>query len=165
MKKTLNLCTLSILFLILIGCSNASSKSSVQKEKQESAKGSIQLNAKDIQEIRLDPTEKDNLSKTQTDNEELIEAITRAINTGTTKEIQLDKKVRNTIQANMTVTLNNGAKEQYLVWVNNKKEITIAKDIKEDHVQGILINSKDAKLANKFFENKNSTDCELHPNC
>ncbi|WP_238141321.1 hypothetical protein [Bacillus cereus] len=81
-----------------------------------------------------------------------------AVNTGIIKEIKLDKTTRDTIHANINVTLKNDLKEQYLVWINNKKQITIAKDINEDHVQGKLIISKDAKLVNKFFENKHSTN-------
>ncbi|MGG0256628.1 hypothetical protein ABEY61_29440 [Bacillus toyonensis] len=151
MKNTLYLCIFSILSVILIGCS-------VQKEHPEGGKNAIQLNTKDIQEIRLDSAEKDKLSKTLADNEELIDAVTMAINTGTPKEIKLDKKARDTVHANMTVTLKNDSKEHYLVWIDNKKEIIIAKDTKVDRAKGILINSKDVKLVNKFFENKNSTD-------
>jgi len=155
-KKILSLCSLSLLFLILMGCSNySSSKPTDTKNQKESA--NISLKEKDIQEIRLDSTKKDNQSKSMTDNEETIKAITKAIETGTPKEITLDKKTKNSIN-NMTVTLKNDSKEQYLVLINNKNEITIAKDTEKEHTQGILINNKDSKLIDKFFINKNSLD-------
>lgn len=152
-KKILSFCSLSLLFLILIGCSNfSSSKPTDTKNQKESA--NINLKEKDIQEIRLDSTKKDNLSKSMTDNEETIKAITTAIKTGTPKEITLDKKTKDSIHTNMTVTLKNDSEEQYLVWINDKNEITIVKDTEKEHAQGILINNKDSKLINNFFANK-----------
>lgn len=54
----------------------------------------------------------------------------------------------------MTVTLKNDSEEQYLVWINDKNEITIVKDTEKEHTQGILINNKDSKLINNFSANK-----------
>ncbi|PGO20763.1 hypothetical protein CN984_29195 [Bacillus cereus] len=140
-----------------MGCSNtSSSKPTETKEQKENT--TIQLKGKDIQEIRLDSSKKDSHSKSMTDNEELIKAIKTSIETGTTEEITLDKKTKDTIHANMTVTLKDDSKEEYLVWINNKNKITIAKDTEKKHVQGILINNKDSKLINNFFANKNSLD-------
>ncbi|WP_234881430.1 hypothetical protein, partial [Bacillus mycoides] len=101
-KKILSLCSLSILFLVLIGCSNtSSSKPTETKEQKEHT--TIQLKEKDIQEIRLDSTKKDSHSKSMTDNEELIKTIKTAIETGTPEEITLDKKTKDKVHANMTV--------------------------------------------------------------
>lgn len=156
-KKILSLCSLSILFLVLIGCSNtSSSKPTETKEQKENT--TIQLKEKDIQEIRLDSTKKDSHSKSMTDNEELIKAIKTAIETGTPEEITLDKKTKDKIHANMTVTLKDDSKEQYLVWINDKNKITIGKDTEKKHIQGVSINNKDSKLINSFFVNKNSLD-------
>ncbi|MEW4237135.1 hypothetical protein Q0N71_31720 [Bacillus thuringiensis] len=153
-KKILQLCSLSILFLIPMGCSNLSS--SKPTDTKESA--TIELKEKDIQEIRLDSTGKDSHSKSTTDNEEITKAIKTAIETGTPKEISLDKQTKDSIHTNMTVTLKDDSKEQYFVLINDKNEITIAKDTDKKHTQGILLNNKDSKLIDKFFTNKNSLD-------
>ncbi|MCE0554505.1 hypothetical protein LQK80_25600 [Bacillus thuringiensis] len=153
-KKILQLCSLSILFLIPMGCSNLSS--SKPTDTKESA--TIQLKEKDIQEIRLDSAGKDSHSKSTTDNEEITKAIKTAIETGTPKEISLDKQTKDSIHTNMTVTLKDDSKEQYFVLINDKNEITITKDTDKKHTQGILLNNKDSKLIDKFFTNKNSLD-------
>jgi hypothetical protein len=156
-KKILQLCSLSILFLIPMGCSNlSSSKPTDTKDQKESV--TIQLKEKDIQEIRLDSTGKDSHTKSTTDNEEITKAIKTAIETGTPKEISLDKQTKDSIHTNMTVTLKDDSKEQYFVLINDKNEITIAKDTDKKHTPGILLNNKDSKLINKFFTNKNSLD-------
>ncbi len=136
-----------------MGCSNfSSSKPTDTKNQKENT--TIQLKEKDIQEIKLNSTEKDKTSKSMTDNEETIKAITEAIKTGTPKEITLDKKTKDSIHTNMTVTLKNDSEEHFLIWINDKNEITIAKDTEKEHTQGILINNKDSKLINNFFTNK-----------
>ncbi|MBJ3790573.1 hypothetical protein I8J38_18470, partial [Bacillus sp. OA1] len=43
------------------------------------------------------------------------------------------------------------SKEEFLVWVDNKEQITIAKDEKKDKVEGVIVNIKDAKMMKDFF--------------
>lgn len=37
------------------------------------------------------------------------------------------------------------------MWVDNKEQITIAKDEKKDKVEGVTVNIKDVKMMKDFF--------------
>ncbi|EPF08591.1 hypothetical protein ICA_05602, partial [Bacillus cereus BAG1O-3] len=38
-----------------------------------------------------------------------------------------------------------------LVWIDNKEQITIAKDEKKDKVESVIVNIKDTKMMKNFF--------------
>lgn len=38
------------------------------------------------------------------------------------------------------------------MWVDNKKQITIAKDEKKDKVEGVILNIEDVKMMKDFFK-------------
>ncbi len=38
------------------------------------------------------------------------------------------------------------------MWVDNKKQITIAKDEKKDKVEGVMLNIEDVKMMKDFFK-------------
>lgn len=142
---------LMILFLSLIGCSNmtSSSKTSSSTEQKET---SIVFEEKQIKEINLVGVDQDNISKAGTDNEDLTNQIVTAIKAGTSKKISLDKKVRDAVHANMEVIFNDDAKESLLVWIDDKNNIIIAKDVDKSSVQGIQINDDVPKIVLNFLK-------------
>ncbi|UYX53485.1 hypothetical protein M3Y14_04870 [Bacillus thuringiensis] len=151
MKKITYICALSFLSLTLIGCTSTSTTNNTPKTKQENTKNAIQLNSADITSIELLRTTSNTSSKSQTDNEEMIQSITSAVQKGTTKTITLDQKKRASAHSTITVTYKDDSKEEFLVWVDNKEQITIAKDEKKDKVEGVTLNVKDAKIMKDFF--------------
>ncbi|QWU43891.1 hypothetical protein [Bacillus sp. NP247] len=153
MKKITYICALSFLSLTLIGCTSTSTTNNTPKTKQENTKNAIQLNSADITSIELLRTTSNTSSKSQTDNEEMIQSITSAVQKGTTKTITLDQKKRASAHSTITVTYKDDSKEEFLVWVDNKEQITIAKDEKKDKVEGVTLNVKDAKIMKDFFKN------------
>ncbi len=56
------------------------------------------------------------------------------------------------MHSTITVTYKDDAKEEFLVWVDNKEQITIAKDEKKDKVESVIVNIKDAKMMKDFFK-------------
>ncbi|PEZ03340.1 hypothetical protein CN326_18620 [Bacillus sp. AFS018417] len=157
MKKTLYLCATIIVSLSLIGCSSTSDKtnslkSSTSKEEQKDKENSIQLKENDIQEIKLTRTNNNKLTKTETYNEDMIKAITTAIQNGTPKKITLDQKTKDSIHSNMTVTFKDSSTETFFVWIDDKSQITIAESTDQNYVQGLMINTENSKIAPNFFK-------------
>ncbi|WP_440603664.1 hypothetical protein [Bacillus sp. GB_SG_008] len=157
MKKTLYLCATIIVSLSLIGCSSTSDKtnslkSSTSKEQQKDKENSIQLKENDIQEIKLTRTNNNKLTKTETYNEDMIKAITTAIQNGTPKKITLDQKTKDSIHSNMTVTFKDSSTETFFVWIDDKSQITIAESTDQNYVQGLIINTENSKIVPDFFK-------------
>ncbi|OQR55227.1 hypothetical protein [Bacillus sp. CDB3] len=152
MKKITYICALSILSLTLIDCTSTSTTNNTPKTKQENTKNAIQLNSADITNIELLRTTSNTSSKSQTDNEEMIQSIASAVQNGTPKTITLDQKKRASAHSTITVTYKDDSKEEFLVWVDNKEQITIAKDEKKDKVEGVTVNIKGAKIMKDFFK-------------
>lgn len=82
----------------------------------------------------------------------MVKSIVSAVQKGTSKPITLDQKKRESAHSTITVTYKDDAKEEFLVWVDNKEQITIAKDEKKDKVEGVVVNIKDAKMMKDFFK-------------
>ncbi|MGE7865886.1 hypothetical protein ACQKNO_06390 [Bacillus paramycoides] len=151
MKKITYVCAISILSLSLIGCTSTSTTDNTPKTKQEHTKNAIQLNSADITNIELLETTNNHVSKAQTDNEEMIKSIALAVQNGTPKTITLDQNKKQSAHSTITVTYKDDSKEEYLVWVDNKDQITIAKDEKKDKVEAVTLNIKSAKVMKDFF--------------
>ena len=143
-----------LVFLSLIGCSNitSSSKTSSSTEQKEGKETSIVFEKKQIIEMNLVRIDQDNISKAGTDNEDLINQIVTAIKAGTSKKISLDKKARDAVHANMEVIFKDDSKGNLLVWLDDKNNIIIAKDVDKDSVQGIQINEDVPKIVLNFLK-------------
>ncbi|MBJ8028123.1 hypothetical protein JDS96_09260 [Bacillus cereus group sp. N21] len=143
-----------LVFLSLIGCSNitSSSKTSSSTEQKEEKETSIVFEKKQIKEMNLVRIDQDNISKAGTDNEDLVNQIVTAIKAGTSKKISLDKKARDAVHANMEVIFKDDSKESLLVWVDDKNNIIIAKDVDKGSVQGIQINGDVPKIVLNFLK-------------
>ncbi|HDR7868332.1 TPA: hypothetical protein QCY24_001975 [Bacillus wiedmannii] len=159
MKKIISICALTALSFTLIGCTSTSAtdKASQAKQeytqtKQEYTQTTFQLNSANITDIEILSTINNNVSKSQTDNEEMIQSIVSAVQKGTPKTITLDQKKRESVHSTITVTYKDDAKEEFLVWVDNKEQVTIAKDEKKDKVEGVTMNIKDAKMMKDFLK-------------
>ncbi|MBE7118368.1 hypothetical protein [Bacillus cereus] len=153
MKKITYICALSVLSLTLIGCTSTSTANNTPKTKQENTKNAIQLNSADITNIEMLRTTSNTSSKSQTDNEEMIQSIASAVQNGTPKTITLDQKKKQSAHSTITVTYKDDSKEEFLVWVDNKEQITIAKEEKKDKVEGVTLNIEGAKMMKDFFKN------------
>ncbi|MED1410339.1 MULTISPECIES: hypothetical protein [Bacillus] len=153
MKKITYVCVLSILSLSLIGCTSTSTTDNTPKTKQENSKNTIQLNSADITNIELLATTTNPVSKAQTDNEEMIKSIASTVQNGTPKTITLNQEKKQSAHSTITVTYKGDSKEEYLVWVDNKDQITIAKNEKKDKVEGVTLNIKGTKMMKDFFKN------------
>ncbi|MED0934497.1 hypothetical protein P4T29_23175 [Bacillus mobilis] len=151
MKKIISLCALTALSFTLIGCTSNSAIDKAPQAKQEHTQNTFQLNSANITDIEILSTINNNVSKSQTDNEEMIKSIVSAVQKGTPKAITLDQKKRESAHSTITVTYKDDAKEEFLVWVDNKEQITIAKDEKKDKVEAVTVNIKDAKMIKDFF--------------
>ncbi|MGX5438114.1 hypothetical protein [Bacillus cereus] len=151
MKKTTYLCALTALSFTLIGCTSTSATDKASQAKQEHIQNSIQLNSANITDIEILKTTNNTTSKSQTDNEEMIKSIVSAVQNGTPKTITLDQKKKQSAHSTMTVTYKDDSKEEFLVWIDNKEQITIAKDEKKDKVESVIVNIKDAKMMKDFF--------------
>ncbi|MGE6365754.1 hypothetical protein ACQKD9_18530 [Bacillus paramycoides] len=154
MKKITYVCAISILSLSLIGCTSTSTTDNTPKTKQEHTKNAIQLNSANITDIEMLKTTNNNVSKSQTDNEEMIKSIVSAVQNGTPKTITLDQNKKQSAHSTITVTYKDDSKEEFLVWVDNTEQITIAKNEKKDKVEGVIVNIKDAKMMKDFFKNE-----------
>ncbi|MED3033489.1 hypothetical protein CBR56_16445 [Bacillus thuringiensis] len=152
MKKIISICALTALSFTLIGCTSTSATNKASQVKQEHTQNTFQLNSANITDIEILSTINNNVSKSQTDNEEMIQSIVSAVQKGTPKTITLDQKKRESAHSTITVTYKDDSKEEFLVWVDNKEQITIAKDEKKDKVAGVIVNMKDAKMMKDFFK-------------
>lgn len=152
MKKIISICALTALSFTLIGCTSTSATDKSPQTKQEQKQNAFQLNSANITDIEILSTINNNVSKSQTDNEEMIQSIVSAVQKGNPKTITLDQKKRESVHSTITVTYKDDAKEEFLVWVDNKEQITIAKDEKKDKVQGVVVNIKDVKMMKDFFK-------------
>ncbi|PEU87809.1 hypothetical protein CN279_25410 [Bacillus anthracis] len=152
MKKITYICALTALSFTLIGCTGTSATDKASQVKQEHTQNTFQLNSANITDIEILSTINNNVSKSQTDNEEMIQSIVSAVQKGTPKTITLDQKKRESAHSTITVTYKDDSKEEFLVWVDNKEQITITKDEKKDKVAGVIVNMKDAKMIKDFFK-------------
>ncbi|MDZ4419058.1 hypothetical protein [Bacillus cereus] len=152
MKKIISICALTALSFTLIGCTSTSAtEDKASQAKQEHTQNTFQLNSANITDIEILKTTNHTTSKSQTDNEEMIQSIVSAVQNGTPTTITLDQKKRESAHSTITVTYKDDSKEEFLVWVDNKEQITIAKDEKKDKVEGVIVNIKDAKMMKDFF--------------
>ncbi|WP_074532285.1 hypothetical protein ABEV81_05120 [Bacillus paranthracis] len=151
MKKITYICALTALSFTLIGCTSTSATDKASQAKQEQKQSAFQLNSANITDIEILQTTNNTTSKSQTDNEEMIQSIVSAVQKGTPKTITLDQKKRESAHSTITVTYKDDTKEEFLVWVDNNKKITIAKDEKKDKVEGVTVNIKDVKMMKDFF--------------
>ncbi|MBJ7997448.1 hypothetical protein E0M27_19055 [Bacillus mycoides] len=152
MKKITYICALTVLSFTLIGCTSTSTDKASQT-KQEHTQNTFQLNSVNITDIEILKTTNNTSSKSQTDNEEMIKPIISAVQKGTPKTITLDQKKRASAHSTITVTYKDDSKEEFLVWVDNKEQITIAKNEKKDKVEAVTVNINDAKMMKDFFKN------------
>ncbi|MEK4500323.1 hypothetical protein [Bacillus sp. FSL R12-0069] len=152
MKKIISICALTALSFTLIGCTSTSATDKASQVKQEHTQNTFQLNSANITDIEILSTINNNVSKSQTDNEEMIQSIVSAVQNGTPNTITLDQKKRESAHSTITVTYKDDSKEEFLVWVDNKEQITIAKDKKQDKVEGVIMNIEDTKMMKDFFK-------------
>ncbi|MGN4882556.1 hypothetical protein ACTFST_06215 [Bacillus cereus group sp. MYBK106-1] len=152
MKKIISICALTALSFTLIGCTSTSATDKASQVKQEHTQNTFQLNSVNITDIEILSTINNNVSKSQTDNEEMIKSIVAGVQNGTPKTITLDQKKRESAHSTITVTYKDDSKEEFLVWVDNKEQITIAKDEKKNKVEGVIVNIEDAKMIKDFFK-------------
>ncbi|MBE5108012.1 hypothetical protein IGI01_23025 [Bacillus thuringiensis] len=155
MKKITYICALSVLSFTLIGCTSTSTTNKDSQAKQEHTQNTFQLNSANITDIEIFRTTNNNVSKSQTDNEEMIKSIASAVQNGTPKTITLDQKKKQSAHSTITVTYKDDSKEEFLVWIDNKEQITIAKDEKKDKVEGVTVNIEGSKMMKNFFKNDN----------
>ena len=154
MKKITYVCAITVLSFNLIGCTSTSATDKASQVKQEHTQNTFQLDSANITNIELLRTTDNDISKSQTDNKEMIQSIVSAVQNGTPKTITLDPQKKQSTHSTITVTYKDDSKEEFLVWVDNKKQITIAKDEKKDKVEGVLVDIEDAKMVKDFFEKK-----------
>lgn len=151
MKKIISICALTALSFTLIGCTSTSATDKTSQVKQEHTQNTFQLKSANITHIEILKTANHTTSKSQTDNEEMIKSIVSAVQKGTPKAITLDQKKRESVHSTITVTYKDDSKKEFLVWVDNKEQITIAKDEKKGKVEGVIVNIEDVKMMKKFF--------------
>ncbi|MDM5237922.1 hypothetical protein QUF83_17775 [Bacillus cereus] len=154
MKKITYICALSVLSFTLIGCTSTSATDKTSQAKQEHTQNTFQLDSANITNIELLRTTDNDISKSQTDNKEMIQSIVSAVQNGTPKAITLDPQKKQSTHSTITVTYKDDSKEEFLVWVDNKEQITIAKDGKKGKVEGVIVDIEDAKMVKDFFEKK-----------
>ncbi|KMN47051.1 hypothetical protein [Bacillus sp. LK2] len=154
MKKITSICALTVLSFTLIGCTSTSTTDKTSQAKQEHTQNTIQLNSANITDIEMLKTTNNNVSKSQTDNEEMIKSIVTAVQNGTPKTITLNQEKKQSAHSTITVTYKDDSKEEFLVWVDNTEQITIAKNEKKDKVEGVIVNIKDAKMMKDFFKSE-----------
>ncbi|PFE05451.1 hypothetical protein [Bacillus cereus] len=151
MGKIISICALTALSFTLIGCTSTSATDKPSQTKQEHTQNTLKLNSANITDIEILKTTNHTTSKSQTDNEEMIKSIVSAVQKGTSKPITLDQKKKESVHSTITVTYKDDSKDEFLVWVDNKKQITIAKDEKKDKVEGVMVNIEDVKMMKDFF--------------
>lgn len=158
MKKIPYLCSIIIVSLSLIGCSNTIEKTNSStpstSEKTKNTEKSTLSDQKEIQEIKLTRTENNKTSKTVTYNEELIKGFNKAIQNSTPEKIDLKKqKEKKSIHSNMTVTFKDDSQEEFLVWNENNDQIIITKNTNEKSTQGLKLSKETSKIVTKFLNN------------
>ncbi|EJR53899.1 hypothetical protein IIO_05908 [Bacillus cereus VD115] len=153
MKKITYVCALTVLSFSLIGCTSTSTTDKASQATQEHTQNSIQSNSTNITDIEILRTCNNDISKSQTDNEEMIKSIVSAVQNGTSKTITLDQKKKQSAHSTIAVTYKDDSKEKFLVWVDNTEQITIAKDEKKGKVEAVTLNMKSSKMMNDFFKN------------
>ncbi|MCU4770475.1 hypothetical protein OCF65_23800 [Bacillus toyonensis] len=153
MKKITYVCALTVLSFSLIGCTSTSTTDKASPATQEHTQNSIQLNSTNTIDIEILRTSNNDISKSQTDNEEMIKPIVSAVQNGTSKTITLDQKKKQSAHSTITVTYKDDSKEEFFVWVDNKEQITIAKDEKKGTVEAVTLNMKHSKMMKDFFKN------------
>ncbi|WP_242274069.1 hypothetical protein [Bacillus cereus group sp. BfR-BA-01310] len=152
MKKITSICALTVLSFTLIGCTSTSTTDKTSQAKQEHTQNTIQLNSANITDIEILKTTNNNVSKSQTDNEEMIKSIVSAVQNGTPKTITLDQNKRQSAHSTITVTYKDDSKEEFLVWVDNKDQITIAKGVNGDKTEGVTVGIESSKIMKDFFK-------------
>ncbi|EJR57131.1 hypothetical protein IIM_00240 [Bacillus cereus VD107] len=152
MKKITSICALTVLSFTLIGCTSTSTTDKASQAKQEHIQNAIQLNSVNITDIEILRTTNNNVSKSQTDNEEMIKSIVSAVQNGTPKTITLDQNKKQSAHSTITVTYKDDSKEEFLVWVENKDQITIAKDVNGDKTEGVTVGIESSKIMKDFFK-------------
>ncbi|PFM63636.1 hypothetical protein COJ48_14775 [Bacillus cereus] len=152
MKKITSICALTVLSFTLIGCTSTSTTDKTSQAKQEHTQNTIQLNSANITDIEMLKTTNNNVSKSQTDNEEMIKSIVSAVQNGTPKTITLDQNKRQSAHSTITVTYKDDSKEEFLVWVDNKDQITIAKNVNGDKTEGVTVGIESSKIMKDFFK-------------
>lgn len=95
MKKIISICALTALSFTLIGCTSTSATDKASQVKQEHTQNTFQLNSANITDIEILKTTNHTTSKSQTDNEKMIQSIVSAVQNGTPKTITLDQKREN----------------------------------------------------------------------
>lgn len=95
MKKIISICALTALSFTLIGCTSTSATDKASQVKQEHTQNTFQLNSANITDIEILKTTNHTTSKSQTDNEKMIQPIVSAVQKGTPKQITLDQKREN----------------------------------------------------------------------
>lgn len=95
MKKIISICALTALSFTLIGCTSTSATDKASQAKQEHTQNTFQLNSANITDIEILKTTNHTTSKSQTDNEEMIQSIVSAVQNGTPTTITLDQKREN----------------------------------------------------------------------
>ncbi|MDT3495768.1 hypothetical protein NLU03_15450 [Bacillus toyonensis] len=153
MKKITYVCALTVLSFSLIGCTSTSTTDKASQATQEHTQNSIQLNSTNITDIEILRTSNNDISKSQTDNEGMIKSIVSSVQNGTSKTITLDQKKKQSAHSTITVTYKDDSKEELLVWIDNKEQITIAKDEKKGKVEAVTLNMKSSKMMKDFFKN------------
>ncbi len=79
MKKIISICALTALSFTLIGCTSTLSTDKASQAKQEHTQTTFQLNSANITDIEILSTINNNVSKSQTDNEEMIQSIVSTV--------------------------------------------------------------------------------------
>ncbi|MGQ0421008.1 hypothetical protein ACT4US_19760, partial [Bacillus sp. HC-Mk] len=79
MKKIISICALTALSFNLIGCTSTSATDKASQVKQEHKQNIFQLNSANITDIEILKTTNHTTSKSQTDNEKMIQSIVSAI--------------------------------------------------------------------------------------
>src|SRR5689334_15904502 len=112
MKKIISICALTALSFNLIGCTSTSATDKASQVKQEHKQNTFQLNSANITDIEILKTTNHTTSKSQTDNEKMIQSIVSAVQKGTPKQITLDQKKRESAHSTITVTYKDDSKEE-----------------------------------------------------
>ena len=94
-EKIISICALTALSFTLIGCTSTSATDKASQAKQEHTQNTFQLNSANITDIEILKTTNHTTSKSQTDNEKMIQSIVSAVQKGTPKQITLDQKREN----------------------------------------------------------------------
>ncbi|MEB9972555.1 hypothetical protein P4K82_13370 [Bacillus cereus] len=155
MKKILYLCSVIIVSLGLIGCSNTIEKTNFSTAKQENnSENSLLSFKKEISEIKLTRVEENKISKSESYNEDLIKEFTKAIPNSTSEKIDLKKqKEKKSVCSNMTITFKDDSKEEFLVWNEDNNQIIITKDTNEKLTQGLILNKETPKIVTNLLSN------------